>query len=67
MLVALVLVVPPLALLPLLSNFRRAFPGLEDFRRGRLFLAGGVAAVCWLLAFVLALVVVFVPGGAGGR
>ena len=62
-----VVVVPPLALLPLLSNFRRAFPGMEDFRRGRLFLAGAVVSVLWVLAFVLAMVVVFAPGGAGGR
>jgi hypothetical protein len=61
----LVLAVPPLALLPLLSNFRRAFPAMEEYRRQRLRLAAGVMTLFWVLAFVLAMVVVFVPGGAG--
>ena len=59
---ALSMVCPPLALVVMLSTFRRAFPCLQQWRRHRLYVAASTMGVFWVLVVVIVLVVVTVPG-----
>lgn len=63
---ALSLMCPPLALVVRLSTFRRAFPALETLRRHKIYLAASVVGFFWVLALVILVVVVAVPGPRGG-
>lgn len=63
---ALSLLCPPLALLVLLSTFRRAFPAMEVWRRHRIYLVASVMVVFWFMAMVVGAVVLAVPGPSGG-